>query len=146
MARIKLERVEKPLYSTTVSVTIDQINYGNHLGNDRFLSLAHEARMRFLNSINQTEMQFFDNSLIMSDAALMFRSEVTWGEDINIHIAISDVNEYSFDLLYTFVSARDGREVARVKTGMTAFDYQNKKLSKWNDKAQNFLKQNQIAN
>lgn len=146
MARIKLERVEKPLYSTTVSVTIDQINYGNHLGNDRFLSLAHEARLRFLNSIKQTEMQFFDNSLIMSDAALMFRSEVTWGEDINIQIAIIDVNEYSFDLLYTFLSARDGREVARIKTGMTSFDYQNKKLSKWNDEAQNFLKQNQIAN
>ena len=46
MARIKLEMPEQFMGSFQVPVRITDINYGNHLGNDAFVSILHEARMQ----------------------------------------------------------------------------------------------------
>jgi len=35
-------------FSCQLPVRITDINYGGHVGNDRLLVFAHEARMRFL--------------------------------------------------------------------------------------------------
>lgn len=136
MARIKLEKCSQPLFSTEWDVSIGQINYGNHMGNDSFLSLAHEARMRFFASHKLTELSLFGTALIMSDAAVMYRSEVKWGEKLRIDLMMTDIQEYGFDFIYGVHAVADNREVARIKTGMNFFDYQQKKLIRADD---NFL-------
>jgi len=141
MARIKLEKCDSPLFSTVWDVTISQINYGNHMGNDSFLSMAHEARMRFFASHNMNEMSLFGCALIMSDAAVMYRSEVRWGEKLKIELMIKDIQEYGFDFIYGISSVADQREIARIKTGMNFFDYQQKKLYRADESFLNKLRQ-----
>ncbi|MFZ9695712.1 MAG: hypothetical protein ACO3AY_07565 [Chitinophagaceae bacterium] len=34
-------------YSFEIPIRITDINYGGHVGNDRMLTLAHEARIQF---------------------------------------------------------------------------------------------------
>ena len=49
--RVKLDHQKTPVFNTTIEVTIGDINYGNHMGNDRFLTLMQEARLRWLQSL-----------------------------------------------------------------------------------------------
>ena len=52
MSRVKIELPNAWHYQTQITVQIGDINYGNHLSNDAYLRLAHEARLRFLKHFN----------------------------------------------------------------------------------------------
>ncbi|MBK25222.1 MAG: thioesterase [Halobacteriovorax sp.] len=122
MARVKIQFPDSHLFETNLKVCIDHINYGNHMGNDRFLSFAGEARLRFLKSLKQDEMNFYGSSLIMSDAEISYKAQVYHGDSIKVELAAKPVNNKSFDFLYRF-SNQNNTVVSLVKTGMVYFDY-----------------------
>ena len=78
MARVQIESPQTWLFHTKLTVRVGDINYGGHLGNDRVLGLAHEARVRWLASHNFSEADVSGAGLIMADAALVFRREAFW--------------------------------------------------------------------
>ncbi len=55
MARIALTLPDIYAYSTELTVRIQDINYGSHVGNDAFVSLLHEARIRYFNHLGYSE-------------------------------------------------------------------------------------------
>ncbi|MEC9409439.1 MAG: hypothetical protein VYD52_03175, partial [Pseudomonadota bacterium] len=55
MARVNLELPDVFTFSTHLTVRVSDINYGNHLGNDRMISLLHEARLRYLHDHDFSE-------------------------------------------------------------------------------------------
>ena len=128
MARIKIELPEKYIYSTKIEVRIGDINYGGHLANDAVLTLAHEARIRFLAIHAYTETNVHGLGLIMTDAAVVYKSEAFYGDRLHIDIAILEINRLGFELFYRFSNAVTAKEVAHVKTGMAFFDYTNRKI------------------
>ncbi len=127
MARIKIDFPDRPVFTTELPVRITDINYGGHLGNDAVLSLVHEARLRFLNNLGYSEMDIEGKSLIMSDAAIVYKSEGHYSDQLQIEIAVSDFSGIGFDILYRIINAETLKIVALVKTGMVFFDYQTKK-------------------
>ena len=74
MARIKIELPENSIASFTIPVRITDINYGNHVGNDSFVAIIHEARMQWLKQYGYTELQVEAVGLIMSDLAVEFQN------------------------------------------------------------------------
>ena len=50
MARIKLDILNPTIATFIIPVRITDLNYGNHVGNDAFVSIIHEARMKWLHS------------------------------------------------------------------------------------------------
>jgi acyl-CoA thioesterase FadM len=48
MPRIKLKPLSEYSFHTDIVVRTTDLNYGGHLGNDKLLSLIHEARVAFL--------------------------------------------------------------------------------------------------
>ncbi len=133
MARIRLELPEKFVFSTEIPVRISDINYGGHLGNDAVLALAHEARLRFLVAAGFSEMNIGGRGLILSDAAVVYKSEAFYGDLLRIEIALDDPNRYGCDLLYRLTQAEGGREVARAKTGIVFMDYEKRKVARMPD-------------
>ncbi|RLA62944.1 MAG: thioesterase [Epsilonproteobacteria bacterium] len=129
MARIKLSLPEKPVFSQKLKVRVDDINYGGHMGNDAILKFCHEIRLNYLESLGQSELNCFGKSIIMSDAAIQYKSEAFRGEEIEVKISLDDFNPYGLDFLYQFLKT-SGEEIARAKTGIVFFDYQNKKIAK----------------
>lgn len=47
MARVKLNIPENIISVIIIPVRINDINYGNHVGNDAFVSIIHEARVQW---------------------------------------------------------------------------------------------------
>lgn len=129
MARIKITFPEKFLYETETDIRISDINYGDHLGNDSVLSLAHEARLRFLKSLGYTEKNIEGKGIIMTDAAIVYKSEGYHGDNLKIRIAADDINTLGFDLIYKLIRVSDNKEIALVKTGIVFFDYERKKIT-----------------
>lgn len=128
MARIKINEAEKYIFKTNIAVRITDINYGNHLGNDNLLSLIHEARLQFLNNYNYSELDIEGLGLIMSDSAINYMNESTYGDVLNFEIGISDISKIGFDLVYK-ISNQSKIQIALAKTGMVFFNYNEKKIS-----------------
>jgi acyl-CoA thioester hydrolase len=133
MPRITLDLPESFSFSTTIPLRITDINYGNHLGNDAVLGLVHEARLRFLVSLGFTEIDIAGCGIIMTDAAIVFKSQGTYGQTVCIEIALDDPGPLGCDFLYKLTDAETGKEIARVKTGIVFFDYSNNRLVRMPD-------------
>lgn len=128
MTRIKLNVPEKSHFTTNIILRISDINYGGHLGNDAVLSLAHEARMQFLAHNGWKELDVEGCGLIQSDTGIVYKSEGFYGNEIQIDISIYDMHRCGFDMFYHMKNLTTGKELARVKTGMITYDYQEAKV------------------
>jgi acyl-CoA thioester hydrolase len=127
--RVKLDLHNTPVFNTTIEVTIGDINYGNHMGNDRFLTLMQEARLRWLQSLGFKNEKEIDDTvgLIVVDAAIQFKAEVFHGERLNVSLAIDEISTKGFDLYYVVVK-EDEKLAAIGKTGILCYDYASRKV------------------
>ncbi|MBL6989464.1 MAG: thioesterase family protein [Bacteriovoracaceae bacterium] len=144
MARVKIKLPDHSFFKTQVTLRINDINYGGHMGNDTVLSLCHEARIQFLHHFDFDELNIFGKSIIMSDACVVYKKEAFHRDKLEILLFIDDLNDYGFDLLYQINNLKHGQEVARAKTGIVFFDYQKRKISKCPRDFINFVKQKDL--
>ena len=130
MARIKLAIPEQKIFSTEIAVRITDINYGNHVGNDALVQLIHEARVQWLSSNNYTELNIEGASLIMADLAVEYKGESFYGDVLQIDIAVGEISRAGFELYYQITTTRDGKNIliAKAKTGLVSFNYEEKKV------------------
>lgn len=131
MERIKLSVPDKdPIFKTNLIVQVGDLNYGNHVGNDRMLLYAHEARQRFLKSINQSELKFLNNSLIMADSICVYKSQAYWSDEIEAYIYLNGFKETAFSLFYDLRNIKTNQSIVHITTTMVFFDYEKDKVAK----------------
>jgi acyl-CoA thioester hydrolase len=111
-------------------VLITDLNYGAHVGNDKVLSFLHEARMRYLQSLGYTELKLEGAGMIMADAAIVFKSEMYYGDELLISIQPVEFSRVGFELIYKIEKKSEGKLVTVVvaKTTMICYDYGLKKI------------------
>ena len=134
MARVKIELPKEFIFKTEIPIRINDINYGGHLGNDAVLSIAHEARLRFLKQHNFTELDAGGAGIIMVDAAIQYKAEGFYGDIIKVEIAVTDITGVSCDLVYRCTNKNTGTVIAIVKTGIVFYDYNRKKIVSFPEK------------
>lgn len=130
MNRVKIDLPDQFNFSTTILIRITDLNYGGHVGNDSFLSLVHEARQQFLNHYEYGELNFEGVGLIMADAAIEFKAELNFKDELLISVAASNCTRIGFDLYYKLeIIKYSGNILAgKVKTSMLCYDYTAKKV------------------
>ncbi len=130
MARVKLLIPERKIFSTEIAVRITDINYGNHVGNDALVRILHEARVQWLTSKNYTELNIEGASLIMADLAVEYKGESFYGDLLIIEIAVGEISKAGFELYYIIHVNRNANNIliAKAKTGMVCFNYEEKKV------------------
>ena len=130
MARTRLQLPASFSFSTLLPVRITDVNYGGHVGNDTILTLLHEARVQFLQSLGFSELNFGGAGLIMSDAVIEFKNELFYGNPLTAYVTADEFTRVSFDIFYRLVVAKDGKEmlIATAKTGMVCYDYDARKV------------------
>jgi acyl-CoA thioester hydrolase len=128
MPRTKIE--ERPSYpfSAELDVRVSDLNYGAHLGYDRILGLAHQARLLLLRELGVTEMDLGDGraGLMAADVAVAYEGEAFVHDVLVFELRPVEVGRGSFRLAHR-VRKRDGARVALVEIGFAAFDYQARK-------------------
>lgn len=131
MARVKINIPENFIVAFAIPVRINDINYGNHVGNDAFVSILHEARVQWLHQHNYTELNIDGVGLIMSDLEIEFKKESFYGDIIEVQLSSGKISVISFELYYQLFASRNGDRIllANAKTGMVCYDYTNKKVA-----------------
>jgi acyl-CoA thioester hydrolase len=132
MARIKIDLPVNFSFTTTIPVRITDINYGGHVGNDTVLGIIHEARAQYFGKFGYGELNMAGVGIIMSNAAIEFKNELFYGEQIIASVAAGDFSKVGFDLFYKLEKkSAEGKlvAVAFAKTGIVCYDYSNKKIA-----------------
>lgn len=129
MERIKVQLPEQFSFTTELSIRVTDLNYGGHVGNDAFLSLIHEARMQYLQHHGYSELNFAGAGIIMADAAIEYKHELSFGDKIRISVTATGFDKLGFDIFYLIeLITPDGTRLAgKAKTGMTCYNYAEKK-------------------
>lgn len=130
MARVKLELPDEFSFVTELDVRVSDINYGNHVGNDRMISLLHEARLRFLRSHDFGEFNVGGLGIMVSDIVVSFKAESFVGEHLTFHVGLTDFNKYGCDVIYRVENHNEDKVVALAKTGIVFFDYDERKIAR----------------
>ena len=128
MPRLQLTPRKVYPFACEITVRITDLNYGGHLGNDRVLSLVHEARVDFLAGQGWTELECAGVGLIMGDAAIVFKGEAYAGDVLLVETACGEPGRSGFRLSHRLTRKADGQLIALVETGMICFDYQRRRI------------------
>lgn len=130
MPRVELALPETFPFRTDLPIRIGDLNYGNHLGNDAVLSLAQEARARFLRGHGWSELGIDGRvGIVVVDAAIVYRAEGRYGMTLRVEVAFTDVRSRGCDVVYRMSDGATGQEIARLKTGIMFFDYATRKVA-----------------
>ena len=128
MARVKIELPEKLIFKTEIVIRVSELNYGGHLGNDSVLSICHEARLRFLKHFDYSELDIEGSGIIMTDAAIQYKAEGLYGDELIIEIGVMDFTKKGCDFVYRLTNNESGKIITLAKTGIVFYDYKNKKV------------------
>jgi YbgC/YbaW family acyl-CoA thioester hydrolase len=132
MARIEIDLPEKFLFSTELTIRASDLNYGNHVGHDRVLTLMQEARVLFYRTLGFKNELNLEGTVgqVIADVAVQYKSESFLADQWIINVGVSDIGKYGFDMSYLIVNKHTGKEVARGKTGIVCFDYSSRKVAR----------------
>ncbi len=129
MPRLKLNPLAAYPFTCEIAVRTTDLNYGGHLGNDRLLSLVHEARVAFLAAHDLSELDFGGVSLILGDTAVVYQAEAYAGDLLQFEVAADEPTGSGFRIFYRVTRPADGQSIALVENGMACFDYQARKIA-----------------
>lgn len=124
------------MFSVDYKVTISDINYGGHMGNERALLLFQQARIDLFKSLGVSEINVGDSvGTIQKDAHVYYRGEVHLGDELVISIKDIEITKTTLNFVYS-VEKKDGKIVLEGSTTIVAFDYEKRKVAKF---SQEFL-------
>lgn len=131
MSRINITLPDKFIFTASLTVRASDLNYGGHVGNDSILTIMQEARIQFYRHFGFKDELSFENNIgqIITDAAVVYKSESFLGDVLVIKIGVADFSKYGFDMFYLIENKELAKEVARGKTGIVCFDYATRKIA-----------------
>ena len=131
MGRVSLEFPGKPVFTCPFPVRITDINYAGHMGMDIVLGLAHDIRLKYLQSLGyKNELVVGDSiGMVTTDAEIVFKAEIFYEDSLEAVMAFSDFNKYGFDIHYIVRKGPAGIEAIQLKTGIVFFDIQKRQVA-----------------
>ena len=118
------------LFSTDMTVTVKDLNYGNHLGYDAIFTLIQEARMRWLQVAGMTELAIQDNTgYLIRSARAIYQSEAFHGDKLRVQFYVLNTRKASFDIIYKIDNKDTAQVVALAETSLAFYDYKAKKVT-----------------
>lgn len=121
-----------PAFSTRLTVTIGDVNYGGHVGNEVFLLFFQEARLRFLAQWGWSEKDIGGAALIMTEASVKYLAQLGHGDELDVRVSVAELKGLRFTLAYEVLKT-DGTKAATGTTKLCAFDYTTGKVARLPD-------------
>lgn len=130
VSRLKIDIPDNFSFSTEIPIMVQHINWGLHLGNDSHLAIIHEARVRYLQTLNISEKSIIHSiGLVLTDSYISYKKEVTHGDTLEVFVLMDHLTRLEADIYYKLVSKKTKEVIALAKTGCAFFDYEKRKLS-----------------
>lgn len=113
-------------FTTDIQMRFRDIDGMGHVNNAVYLSYIELARTQFYmqvaNKRNLDEVDF-----ILAHVDIDFEAQATWGDQVQVAVWPSKIGTSSFTLSYEIKEKGSGRVLARAKSVLVSYDYENKK-------------------
>ena len=139
MARIEISLPGEFVFSTNIPIRISDMNRRGHLSWDSMFRILDEASVQFWSSMDDAETGGEKISRITVDAGINYRRQAFHGQTLKVEIAANDFSSKGFDLVFRVTEVNSGTEIARAKTGILCYDYQQQKVIQIPEKLRNKL-------
>ena len=132
MSNVKIEKYDFYPFSTDLAVRVSDLNYGAHLGYDRVLSLAHQARLVLFEQLQVTELNLGDEKtgIVVTEVVVKYMGEGFLNDVLTFEIKPVQVGPISFRFSHRVTNKNTGRELALMEIGFVAFDYEKRSLGR----------------
>jgi acyl-CoA thioester hydrolase len=111
-------------FFTYLRVLVGDVNYGGHVGNDKILLYFHEARIRYLQALNLSEMDIGDGvSVAQTEAFISYKGEAFLSDELLIRVFIDNLAGARFQVNYVVTRVADSHLIATGYTVLAGFDY-----------------------
>jgi acyl-CoA thioesterase FadM len=129
MPKVKVEEHASYPFAVELEVRVGDLNYGAHLGYDRILGLAHQARLVLLESLGVDEMDLGDGrtGVVAGDVAVTYLGEAFVSDPLLFEIKPVEVGRVGFRLAHRVVNKKDGNKVALIEIGFVGYDYEKRR-------------------
>lgn len=116
------------------TVTIGDINYGRHLGNERPLLIFQQARIVYLESLGLSEGDIGQGrGLVVVEAGCRYLKEVLLHDRLAVTVRPGEVGGKKFTLIYSARRKSDGSEVFNGFTAHLVLDRQTRRVAELPD-------------
>lgn len=106
---------------------VADLNYGNHLSNDRVLSYFHESRVLWLSKNNLSKQDVGGCGLIITGATSEYFQQAHLHQQLPLTLVLREVGKVRFTIVYPLHDSQTNHVIALVETHMGCFDYQNQR-------------------
>jgi acyl-CoA thioesterase FadM len=127
MPQTKIDPDFTALFDCHLDVRVADLNYGNHLSNDRILSYFHEVRVLWLSHHNLSEQDVGGCGLIMTGARIEYLKQAHLHQRLSLSLGVREVGKARFTIVYKLIDHQTQQTIALGETHMGCFDYQRQK-------------------
>lgn len=113
-------------FSVSVVVRWRDLDALNHVNNAVYFTYLEQARVGYLDELGLLPDKPSGIGFILAEARCQFKSPLTLGERVTIHIRVSELRRSSFIFEYR-VEGEDGRLAAEAHTAQVSYDYDGKR-------------------
>lgn len=135
MGRVELVERQRYPFHVDLRVRVTDLNHAGHLGHDRLLGLAQEARVRLLRRLGaESERRLRDGEVgvVVADAAVVYRGEAFRGDTLRFELAVAELGDKSMRLAHRVrCTGQRTDEVALLELGVLAYDYGRRAVVPW---------------
>jgi acyl-CoA thioester hydrolase len=113
-------------FTTDIQMRFRDIDGMGHVNNAVYLSYTELARTQFYMQV-AGKRTLDEIDFILAHIDIDFESQAIWGDQIRIAVWPSKIGTSSFTLSYEITEKRSGRILARAKSVLVSYDYENRK-------------------
>ena len=129
MDRVNINLPEEFEFCTELEVRMADVNAGGHLGNHCLIALLNEGHLKYMQFKGFPELLVDGRAMINADLAVVYKSEMFYGNVLAIEVAAANFDKYGLDILYRVTNKSTGKVSAVAKMGMLFFDYAERKIA-----------------
>ena len=117
------------IFETKMSVRVSDLNYGNHVGHDKLISMIHHARLLFLNKNEFSEGNIGNNihqnkvGLIVAELSISYKNPLFLFDEILFQVYSGNIKNRSFDLITEIYNISNKKLIATCIVTCVAYDY-----------------------
>ncbi len=118
------------MFEIKYKVTIGDINYGGHMGNEVPLRLFHQVRIDFFNSLGSSELNLAENiGTIQIESFVKYKKEAFLGDVLTLKISNISIEKSTMKMDYEILNQNQDIVVIG-NTILLGYDYGKKKISR----------------
>ena len=113
-------------FHRALTVRVNDLNYGNHVGHQNFFAYFQEARVAYLNQFGYSELDLGGCGTILAEASCKYKQPLFLNDKVFVACAVAELKSKRFTMVYQI--KRDDIVCAEGVTINLAFDYKSNKV------------------